>query len=213
MDSKKFDTKLAAIKPTKRARIRRLLCGLQKSEERTESFSFIPATAPIAEATATSPARIPPVGGFRRKPVMASAALLVKGRISDFRKAFEKLMDNQCVQKIMEKMFQIPFKKLEPNSKDFEENKKIIFEEQSRMDGPPLHKDFKFITMNPQRPQKEIISGPPPLTTQYQRYKGGRESNPRILKQFIPRPKEDWRATPSIESKDSEPAPRGKKFH
>ncbi|OMJ27481.1 hypothetical protein AYI69_g3077, partial [Smittium culicis] len=102
MDSEKFDTQIAAIKPNKRARVRRPFRGRQQIEGRPRTVSFITATAPITEAAATRPA---------------------------------------------------------PNSS---------------------------------------------------RGGGGRESEPRILQQFILHPKEDRRTTPSIGSKEAEPAPGGK---
>ncbi|OMJ15482.1 hypothetical protein AYI70_g7242 [Smittium culicis] len=53
------------------------------------------------------------------------------------------------------------------------------------------------------------IGGVPPYERCYRR---GRESDPRILQQFIMHPKEDWRATSSIESMEAKPEPRGKEI-
>ncbi|OMJ24386.1 hypothetical protein AYI70_g1621 [Smittium culicis] len=67
MDNEKFETQLAAIKPTKRDRVRRLFRGRQQIEGRPSPVSSSTATAPITEAAATRSAPNASRGGGGRE--------------------------------------------------------------------------------------------------------------------------------------------------
>ncbi|OMJ13750.1 hypothetical protein AYI70_g8317 [Smittium culicis] len=66
LDSEKFETQLAVIKSTKRARVMRSLLGRQQTEGLPILVRSITATAPITEAAATRPAPNSSRGGFQK---------------------------------------------------------------------------------------------------------------------------------------------------
>ncbi|OMJ07716.1 hypothetical protein AYI69_g11349 [Smittium culicis] len=194
MESEKFDTQLAAIKPTKRSRVRRPFRGRQQIEGRPSPASSITATAPIIEAAATRPAPNSSRGGFQRG---------ARGRVRGSQRAWAKLADNQWVRNIVEKGFQVPFKKLESNSKDFEENRQSLFEDQNCKASPKIDIDGASPTDNASYAiQAEAQPRGPPEPNG----RGGGSTNEEGHRG------EDRRTTPSIGSKETEPEPRGNKI-
>ncbi|OMJ23230.1 hypothetical protein AYI70_g2392 [Smittium culicis] len=67
MDSEKFETQLAAIKPTKRARVRRPFRGRHQIEGRPSPVSSSTAASLITEAAATRSAPNASRGGFQKE--------------------------------------------------------------------------------------------------------------------------------------------------
>ncbi|OMJ12115.1 hypothetical protein AYI69_g9554 [Smittium culicis] len=237
MDSEKFDTQLAAIKPTKRARVRRPFCGHRQIEGRP---------SPQQDRL-----RIPPMGGFRGEPG-AEVERTING--FNFSSGWRAPLGVQTSLNKAHGQSVGPEHRGEGIPSTFQE----IGIEQQGLRGDPMKSFYRagplvwpkatqewpastkrierFDEGSAASPKSDTYgasstdNAPYALQEEAQHrdlpdphgrgggfnneesHRGCRESEIRILQKFILHPKEDRRTTPSIGSKVAEPAPGGKEL-